>query len=68
MELTVVPKFSLECMLASPNVQQKMFGEEPTERQLEITKFEGWDKLVVLITTIPRSASDIAAEEGRQAL
>lgn len=47
-------------------MQWKTFHEEPMEKQLEIAKFEGWEKMVLMTGSALRGVLDSAAEESRE--
>lgn len=48
------------------HVQWKTFNDEPTEKQIEIAKFEGWAKMVLMTRSTLRGALDSAMEESLQ--
>lgn len=39
-------------------MQRRSFEEKPTERQIEVAKFEGWDTMVMMTRKERRCAAD----------
>lgn len=48
-------------------MQRRSFEEEPTERQIEVAKFEGWDTMVMMTRKERRCAADAGGKEAGDA-
>lgn len=48
-------------------MQRRSFEEKPTERQIEVAKFEGWDTMVMMTRKERRCAADAGGKEAGDA-